>query len=83
MNTVQQNLRRVVIVDAIDRDGLYGVSRTIWDQPGIWREDGKLFSGLVEKSSDIRLKWFSMVEAQNYADAINAEFTNLFPLRRL
>jgi hypothetical protein len=72
------SLKQVVTVERFN--WLSGVSGTLtitWDRPGAWYEDGKMMFGVVEETDVQTKSWFSVVDAQNFADQIGAEFVNL------
>lgn len=69
-------IKHIVTVEAFNRDGVHGTLTVVWDRPSTWHEDGKLMFGVVEESDTKYQNWFSVIDAQNFADEIGAEFVN-------
>lgn len=50
---------------------------TEWNVPGSWFECGRLVSGVIGKKSHKSMEFFSVIDAQNFANEIGAEFVGL------
>jgi hypothetical protein len=71
------SLKQVVTVDSFSMwSGVKGTLTITWDRPGAWYEDGKMMFGVVEEKDIQPQRWFSVIDAQNFADQIGAEFVN-------
>ena len=73
---VMENIKQTLKIESIGTQVTASLL-TEWDVPGQWFEKGRLLSGLVGKSSTKTLSFFSVVEAQNLADEVGAEFVGL------
>ena len=69
-----ENVKRTLKINRIGGQNVWATLKTEWDVKGEWFERGRLMSGLIGKSSRETVSFFSVVEAQNYADKVGARF---------
>lgn len=72
-----ENITKTLKITRISRNEIGAVLKTEWDVRGSWFERGRQVWGLVPKNSKEAMSFFSVVEAQNFADEIGASFVGL------
>lgn len=72
MNNMKQTLKITSIGTEVN-----AILTTEWEEPGTWSERDRVVWGLIPRRSRKALSFFSMVEAQNFADEIGATFIGM------